>query len=71
MNRSQHETCVVGSPTLLDRVRLEGAFTLLDEEEGEREEKGRAEGEREETNRTNVGKASKRMKSTLESSLHE
>jgi len=38
--------CLVGSTTFLDRVRLEEAFTLLDEEEGKRKEKGRAEGER-------------------------
>ena len=38
--------CLFGSTTLLDRVRPEEPFTVLDEEEGKRKEKGRAEGER-------------------------
>ena len=41
VSRSWKMVCLVGSTTLLDRMRLEGAFTLLDEEAGQREEKGR------------------------------
>ena len=43
--------CLVGSTTLLDRVRLEEAFTLLDEEEGNRTEKGMAEGKKRKSNK--------------------